>query len=146
MGYLGERLAHLRKEKGLSQAELARLLGLGQSTIAMYEKNRRTPDPATLERLADFFHVSVDYLLGRTGRSLRSETTKDSNEASFFMAPELRQTLIDPMFSDLLKRIPSLTREEKESLAEHWSWALSIIEKARLRRKKALTGKNNPPP
>ncbi len=146
MGHLGERLANLRREKGLSQAELARLLGLGQSTIAMYEKNRRTPDPATLERLADFFHVSVDYLLGRAGRASRPETTQNSKEASFFVAPELGQALIDPMFSDLLKRIPSLTREEKESLAEHWSWALSIIEKARLRRKKALTGKNNPPP
>lgn len=66
MPLFGGRLAALRREKGLTQAELANLLNLGQSTIAMYEKNQRQPDPETLERLADFFRVSVDYLLGRT--------------------------------------------------------------------------------
>ncbi|HHP50400.1 MAG TPA: XRE family transcriptional regulator [Moorella mulderi] len=65
MASLGERLAALRRAKGLTQAEIAKKLNMGQSTIAMYEKNRRTPDAQTLRRLADFFEVSVDYLLGR---------------------------------------------------------------------------------
>jgi len=145
MKYLGKRLANLRKEKGLSQAELAKLLNMGQSTIAMYEKNRRTPDPETLERLADFFNVTVDYLLGRTGHRHKPEHDfSPSNESMSFLGPS--QGAVDPMFADLLKRIPSLTREEKESLAEHWEWALSIIEKARARRGKALRKKNNPTP
>ncbi|SHJ68127.1 Helix-turn-helix, partial [Desulfofundulus thermosubterraneus DSM 16057] len=53
MPLFGERLAFLRQQKGLSQAELARLLGVGQSTIAMYEKNKRLPDYQFLIRLAD---------------------------------------------------------------------------------------------
>ncbi|MBO8138365.1 MAG: helix-turn-helix domain-containing protein [Desulfotomaculum sp.] len=66
MASFGERLAQLRKEKGLSQSRLASLLKLGQSTIAMYERNKREPDTATINKLADFFGVSVDYLLGRS--------------------------------------------------------------------------------
>lgn len=66
MATLGGRLAELRREKDFSQAELANRLKLGQSTIAMYESDKRQPDPATLQRLADFFQVTTDYLLGRS--------------------------------------------------------------------------------
>jgi len=143
MPLFGGRLAALRREKGLTQAELARSLNMGQSTIAMYEKNQRRPDPETLERLADFFQVSVDYLLGRTDSRARSGQKRTGEEGppdhdSRELAPELRQVLTDPLFAELLTRLPGLTREEKESLAEHWSWALRVIEKERERRKKAL--------
>ncbi|KAF1084951.1 LexA repressor [Sporotomaculum syntrophicum] len=65
MATFGERLAKLRKEKELSQADLAGLFKLGQSTIGMYETNKREPDSTVLKGFADFFGVSVDYLLGR---------------------------------------------------------------------------------
>ncbi|GAW91172.1 helix-turn-helix domain-containing protein [Calderihabitans maritimus] len=143
---LSERLAALRREKGLSQAELAKQLNMGQSTIAMYERNRRTPDPETLERLADFFNVSVDYLLGRTDYRGKPEPkylgeVREQDNIPF--EPKLRQALTDPLFADLLKRITDLTQEEKESLAEYWDWALRVIEKERERRKKALTNEKN---
>lgn len=60
-----ERLKKLREDRGLSQRELARLIGFAPSTIAMYETDKRNPDPETLQKLADFFGCSVDYLLGR---------------------------------------------------------------------------------
>ncbi len=63
---LGERLKLLRKEKNLSQRNMAKLLKMGYSTLGMYETDKRSPDYPTLHRLADFFNVSVDYLLGRT--------------------------------------------------------------------------------
>ena len=50
----GQRLTFLRREKGFSQAELACRLNVGQSTIAMYERDRRSPDYKMLERLASF--------------------------------------------------------------------------------------------
>lgn len=65
MAKLGARLAYLRRQKGLSQRELAKLLGVAQSTIAMYEGGNRTPDPEMLQRIADFFGVSLDYLMDR---------------------------------------------------------------------------------
>lgn len=62
----GLRLRKLREEKGISQVGLARALKISNSMLSRYEKNRRSPDYATLSKLADFFEVSTDYLLGRT--------------------------------------------------------------------------------
>lgn len=56
----------LRKEKGLTQNELAQKLKIGQSSIVGYEKGDRDPVATTLIAYADFFGVSVDYLLGRS--------------------------------------------------------------------------------
>lgn len=62
-----ERLKAVREERGITQSQLAEALGVGRATIAGYEAgNRREPDYATLTKLADFFGISVDWLLGRT--------------------------------------------------------------------------------
>lgn len=61
----GIRLAQLREQRGLTQSMLSHRTGIKRSAISHYEKGRREPDFATLIILADFFHVSVDYLLGR---------------------------------------------------------------------------------
>lgn len=61
---LNTRIKILRNEKGLSQRELAKMLNLSSSTIAMYETGKRKPDSETLEKIAQFFNVSTDYLLG----------------------------------------------------------------------------------
>lgn len=61
-----ERLRELRLKKDVTQVELGRLLNLSKQTISSYENRGSTPDPETLQRLADYFDVSVDYLLGRT--------------------------------------------------------------------------------
>lgn len=66
METLGERLAALRRQRNLSQEELAKLMHLNQSTIAYYEANKKKPSYEVLQSLANFFNVSVDYLLGRT--------------------------------------------------------------------------------
>lgn len=56
----------LRKEKGLTQTQLANAVGLGRQAYAYYEKGEREPSPETLCKFADFFGVTVDELLGRT--------------------------------------------------------------------------------
>lgn len=61
---LGKRLTELRKEKGLSQEQLANMLSMSRSTYAQYEVDRREPDFDTLKKLAQFFACSTDYLLG----------------------------------------------------------------------------------
>jgi transcriptional regulator with XRE-family HTH domain len=61
-----ERLKSLRRASKMKQSELAHKLSLSQQTISLYEANKRHPDLETLVRLADEFHVSTDYLLGRT--------------------------------------------------------------------------------
>lgn len=61
-----DRLKELRYKKELSQRELASILNMSPSTIAMYETGQREPDAETLSKIADFFGVTIDYLLGRT--------------------------------------------------------------------------------
>ena len=65
MNCLGEHLKFLRKGKKLKQKELAYILGLAQTTIANYESGARFPNEVTLKNIADYFHVSLDELLGR---------------------------------------------------------------------------------
>ncbi|MGG4447597.1 helix-turn-helix domain-containing protein [Brevibacillus porteri] len=62
----GERLRSLRMEKDMSQEELGETFGVGKVTISGYERGTRTPTFDMLMGFAEFFHVSTDYLLGRT--------------------------------------------------------------------------------
>lgn len=60
------RLKELRKQKGISQLKLAMDLSMNQNTISRYETGEREADYKTLIKIADYFKVSIDYLLERT--------------------------------------------------------------------------------
>lgn len=60
-----EKLKELRKSKGKTQKQLSEFLGISQQAYATYELATRTPPIDIIEKLADYFNVSVDYLLGR---------------------------------------------------------------------------------
>lgn len=60
------RLKELRKKRGISQLRLAIELEMNQNSISRYESGEREADYRTLIRLADYFNVSIDYLLERT--------------------------------------------------------------------------------
>ena len=60
------RLKELRKEKGISQVKLAMDLCVNQNTISRYENGEREAGYDMLIKIADYFNVSVDYLLERT--------------------------------------------------------------------------------
>ena len=66
MKELGERLRRLRESVKLSQVKMAELLGVKQSSINRYEQGQSAPSLETLVRYADYFDVSLDYLLART--------------------------------------------------------------------------------
>ena len=67
------RLRELREQKGISQLKLAMDLSLNQNSISRYETGEREADYQTLIALADYFRVSVDYLLERTDDPRRFE-------------------------------------------------------------------------
>lgn len=69
-------LKKLRKERGLTQKELADALGIAKSTISMYENNNREPDFETEELIADFFNVDINTLRGKKN-TLASPTVTD---------------------------------------------------------------------
>lgn len=66
MGQIIFRLKELRRKHHLSQVRLAIELELSQNSISRYENGEREADYRTLIRIADYFDISVDYLLGRT--------------------------------------------------------------------------------
>ena len=72
-----ERLKEVRVNSGATQQEIARALKIDRTTYNKYENGASNPTPETLSRIADYFHVSVDYLLGRSdGRTIQSRKTR----------------------------------------------------------------------
>ena len=65
-----EILKGLRKSNGLTQTEFAKKFHIATGTIAMWETGKRQPDTETVKRIADFFGVSVDFLLGRSNTAM----------------------------------------------------------------------------
>lgn len=107
----------LRKQHNLSMKELGKIVGVAESTISLYENEKREPDLATLTRIADYFNVSVDYLLGREAEQ-EAQTTrplqipdkyKDVLVAFHGGADDLTQDDID----DVVKYIEFLKNRKK---------------------------------
>jgi transcriptional regulator with XRE-family HTH domain len=83
MTTFAERLRQLRKEKGLTLEQLAQALATTKATLSRYENNERKPKAEFVQQLAGYFHVSVDYLLGRTdirNSDVIEEAIKDDPE------------------------------------------------------------------
>lgn len=79
----GKIIAELRKEKGMSQEELADVLFVTRQAISKWESDAGSPGIDNLERIADYFNVTIDYLLGKKGRwriSLRNPGKGEARE------------------------------------------------------------------
>ena len=70
---MNNRIKDLREDRDMRQSDLAAATGIDQRTISNYETGKTSPDAYALIKLADFFNVSVDYLLGRTNSDLTTE-------------------------------------------------------------------------
>ena len=76
---IGQRIRDLRKQKRMSQTELAKSAGVSQTTVTAWETGKAEPSSSAVARLADIFNVTTDYLLGRPNKQ---ETKKDDVELS----------------------------------------------------------------
>ncbi|MEG1982054.1 MAG: helix-turn-helix transcriptional regulator [Clostridia bacterium] len=65
-----DNLKELRKKEGLSQVDLAEKLGFSKSLVGLYETGGRKPSFEALETVADYFNVSIDYLMGKDDKSI----------------------------------------------------------------------------
>ncbi|MGI5906961.1 MAG: helix-turn-helix domain-containing protein [Candidatus Pararuminococcus gallinarum] len=65
---VGKRLATLRQEKGMTQKELAKALGLSLNSVSLYERDLSQPSDETKIQIARLFGVSMDYLMGMSDR------------------------------------------------------------------------------
>ena len=84
MSTLGARLQELRKQKGLTQEQLAEKLNITNQSVSKWEKDINAPDITLLVELADLFETSVDYLLGRGENKPMVNTTHKSIDQLVF--------------------------------------------------------------
>lgn len=110
MAHLGELIAESRQDKGLTQKELGDILCVSSGTISNYENGVHLPDVDKVIALANYFHVTTDYLLVRTSSNLPVELLQQAitNEktlgdvmASFAKLPANRQAALSLIISDM---------------------------------------------
>lgn len=94
---LGSRIRSLRNSRNLSQKLLAEKLKIPNQNLSNYERGFRQPDYETLQKIADFFEVSTDYLLGRTDKKemVFNELPNLSAKEERDIAKDLEKTLED---------------------------------------------------
>ena len=89
-----ECLQELREDRNISRKELAAFLNVSVSTLGMYEQGRREPNIDMLIKLADYFNVSLDFLVGR---SADNEERKNMLEALRLKIPQEYKDIINFM-------------------------------------------------
>lgn len=100
---LAVRLTALRKQKKKTQQEMADFLGVTRPAYTAYERGNRNPDYDTLRKLADFFDVTTDYLLGRSDHPRLSEKVEKE---------------VDAEVEELMEIIEGLPEDEKDKMKE----------------------------
>lgn len=106
-----QRLKELRNNKNVTQNDVANFLGITRPAYTAYESGKREPDDKTKIKLADYFDVTVDYLLGRTNN--RHEdilAAAHLDEDITKMSPEQRKAIYD--FIEFQKR--KIDEEKKD--------------------------------
>ncbi|MGN0162854.1 MAG: helix-turn-helix domain-containing protein [Candidatus Ornithomonoglobus sp.] len=95
MTKFSKRLRELRQSKDLTQQKFADYIGISKSSVNMYERGEREPGLETIEMIADFFNVDLDYLLGKSNipnRSLQGVKTETDNK---ILLSEKEKTVIN---------------------------------------------------
>lgn len=108
---LGEKIALLRSQKKLTQERLAQALGISRASLAKYETNKNEPDLDTIRKIANFFDVSIDYLLDNTTSKNQSVDIKEALEDKNKRATWGGKELTDEQ-REKLKRIFAVIRDE----------------------------------
>lgn len=132
MNGFGARLKKLRTDRKLSQRELAEKFNISQSAIAYYESGKKEPNHEMLQKLADFFGVSLDYLLARSDNSVIDSVenlaasdddrpaTKEDIERLLKHNPELKEMALlflesPPGIKQAVKNILKEFKEKEEN-------------------------------
>lgn len=125
---LGERLKKLRRSKKITQEAIASKLNIKRSTYAKYETGENQPDNETLIKLADFFNVKVDYILGLSddpyrynaqGDKTLKEIIREGNakwDTGIYIPDDISEDdllFLENIFETALKRVLEQNKKEK---------------------------------
>ena len=86
---IGDRMKKLREEKGLMQQDVCNAVDIEQSTLANYENNRRVPKTDILIEIANYYGVSLDYLVGRTDDRFDNSKRRPKDLNKFLQQSEI---------------------------------------------------------
>lgn len=109
----GKRLRYLRQQKGLKQKELSKILELSERAVGNYETDYRFPSQDILNKIADYFEVSIDYLLGRTDDPSAFVLSGDD------LPDELKKLGVEELGVDAEVKKHGLTKKDIEEVIEY---------------------------
>ncbi|MFD1441235.1 helix-turn-helix domain-containing protein [Lacticaseibacillus hegangensis] len=112
---LGDRLKKLRGD-GRTQEDVAKAIGVSRAAYSHFENNRNEPDNDTLKKLAQYYDVSIDYLLGKSDKPHYYSLTKKDTRAIDQKIKDIIDGL-DPDGPDFFKNDAELSDEDKRLLA-----------------------------
>lgn len=122
MSKFSDRFKQLRKERGLTQQGLATELGFTKSSVNMYERGEREPGLESLETIADFFNVDMDYLLGASNTPNRFLAAADESANTSTIVPDnimpMPKTYTVPLLGAIACGEPILAAENIEDNVE----------------------------
>lgn len=107
----GERLKKVRKDNHITQTQLGKQLGFYHSAIVKWEKGISEPNFDTLLKIAAYFNVSIDYLLGRSDDYLPIKRPEYALAEKF--ATDYKQLLTDKSFQDITAMCNEITDEQR---------------------------------
>lgn len=111
MTKFNERLKELRKGKDLSQADFSKQIGVSKSSINMYERGEREPGIETLEAIADYFNVDMDYLLGKSEHKNKFDWLKSTDNFAIDNIIPIPKTKKVPLIGKIACGEPILAEE-----------------------------------
>ncbi len=104
-----ERLKELRKEKNMTQVQLAEALGVSKGTIAMWEIGKREPNFETLDRLSYIFDKRIDYILGYSNDASSPQPTEEDID-------QLGRWVVEDQFREIIMAYLSLDEYGKTAV------------------------------
>lgn len=106
MNFLGDRIRYLRENAELKQKDMVMEFSINENTWSQYENNKRTPDIETIKKIAQFFNVSIDYLMDLTDEAYdpREKEFKEMISIYNLLSKEEKRELIKEMKSKYVKR------------------------------------------
>lgn len=116
---LSDRLKSLRTRRKITQSDFAKVIGVARTTYAMYEQGQREPDYATLQKIADYYEVSLDFLVGRENEK---STSNNENE-------EFEALINDPEADQFYKEFKESPEERRKALLAAWEYLKSLEKK-----------------
>jgi HTH-type transcriptional regulator, competence development regulator len=118
MSSLGSNIRKLREKENLSQKDFAKKIGISNVVLSRYEKDERKPDYDMLNKIADYFEVTIDYLLGREEKV---KTKEDSLEEVNKLVKEYG---IEQFGFFDIEKWKDLSQEDIEEIKKHFEYVV----------------------